>query len=230
MEWMFLTIIVILIILMPFIYKKGSKDGLNNFFRSVVSNNHLDRLSHFKSQNEVVKKGGISFLGDSITEGYNVYEYFSDLLVYNRGISGDTTLGLLNRLDESVFKLNPSKVVVLIGTNDYQALNATNLDILERITLIVKTIKEKLPNTKIFIQSVYPVNNTLDKDMVGIRNNETIKLLNESLSKLDGITFINLYDKLIKDGNLNKEYTKEGLHINPKGYNLITKILTKHLK
>lgn len=230
MEWMFLTIIVILIILMPFIYKKGSKDGLNNFFRSVVSNNHLDRLSHFKSQNEVVKKGGISFLGDSITEGYNVYEYFSDLLVYNRGISGDTTVGLLNRLDESVFKLNPSKVVVLIGTNDYQALNATNLDILERITLIVKTIKEKLPNTKIFIQSVYPVNNTLDKDMVGIRNNETIKLLNESLSKLDGITFINLYDKLIKDGNLNKEYTKEGLHINPKGYNLITKILTKHLK
>ncbi len=230
MEWMFLTIIVILIILMPFIYKKGSKDGLNNFFRSVVSNNHLDRLSHFKSQNEVVKKGGISFLGDSITEGYNVYEYFSDLLVYNRGISGDTTVGLLNRLDESVFKLNPSKVVVLIGTNDYQALNATNLDILERITLIVKTIKEKLPNTKIFIQSVYPVNNTLDKDMVGIRNNETIKLLNESLSKLDGITFINLYDKLIKDGNLNKEYTKEGLHINPKGYSLITKILTKHLK
>ena len=42
------------------------------------------------------------------------------LNVANRGISGDTTRGMLLRLDDDVLSLDPSAVVMLMGTNDLE--------------------------------------------------------------------------------------------------------------
>ena len=64
----------------------------------------------------------VVFLGDSITQGWgdDFGKAFGDLKVANRGISGDTTRGMLLRLKDDVLSLNPRAVVMLMGTNDLE--------------------------------------------------------------------------------------------------------------
>ncbi len=229
MEPFLIALLIISIILIPIFYILGKRRSLNIFLRSMLKVGYLFKVTNFKKQNPLVKKGGIVFVGDSITQDYNVYEYFSDLLVYNRGIGGDTTSGLLKRLDVSIFDLNPKTVVLLIGTNDFDLLKSTPNEVYERIKEIIQEIKEKLPKVKIILESVYPVNPTISKLTVGLRNNSDISELNNLLKEIKGVTFINLYDKLIKDNYLNPKYTTEGLHINEEGYYLITNTLKPYL-
>src|SRR5690606_30135516 len=64
-------------------------------------------------------QNALVFLGDSITQGWSdIGSHFPGVKVANRGISGDTTRGVLIRLQEDVLALNPKGLVLLIGTND----------------------------------------------------------------------------------------------------------------
>src|SRR5436190_8861872 len=64
----------------------------------------------------------VVFLGDSITQGWGD-EFggnFSGVKLANRGISGDTTRGVLLRLEQDVMAVRPRAVIILIGTNDLE--------------------------------------------------------------------------------------------------------------
>jgi len=80
-----------------------------------------DRRSKFAEHAEQ-DRGAVVLLGDSITQGWNddFSAWFPGMRVANRGISGDTTRGVLVRMQEDVLALHPSAVVVLIGTNDLE--------------------------------------------------------------------------------------------------------------
>jgi len=67
-------------------------------------------------------QNAVVFLGDSITQGWGdqMGGSFPGMKVANRGISGDTSRGVLIRLQEDVLSLNPSAIVLLIGTNDLE--------------------------------------------------------------------------------------------------------------
>ena len=73
----------------------------------------------FHIENVVAKKGGVVFVGDSITDFCNLDTYYPGLEAVNRGISGDTIEGILGRMEESIFELNPSLVVLLGGANNF---------------------------------------------------------------------------------------------------------------
>ncbi len=62
------------------------------------------------------------------------------------------------------------------------------------------------------------------------RQNKDIKAINDLISKIDDVTYVDLYSKLELDGKLNPKYSVEGLHINEEGYELITHELKLHLK
>ena len=104
-----------------------------------------------KQQNAVV------FLGDSITQGWNDdwRGFFAGLRLANRGISGDTTRGMLIRLREDVLALNPAAVVLLMGTNDLEE-GATPEIIAGNIKLIVKALKEHSQEVPIVLCRVFP--------------------------------------------------------------------------
>ncbi|PKK87615.1 MAG: lysophospholipase [Tenericutes bacterium HGW-Tenericutes-7] len=227
-------IIGLLLISLPIIYylsfKKGIRKGMADFLALLLVNGFNSKINAFKKQNPHIKKGGIAFVGDSITQDYNVYDYFSEYTVYNRGIGGDTTQGLLTRLDLSVFDLNPSHVFLLIGTNDFALLDAKPEEVFQRILTITKMIKEKKPQTKIFVQSIYPVNVTMDKNTVYPRNNKDIQKCNQLLKTIECATYIDVYSILVDQNNhLKKEYSVEGLHINEEGYEHITTLLKSYL-
>ena len=176
------------------------------------------------------------FLGDSITDYYPLEELYDGIPVINSGVSGYNTTDILNNVDKMVTIYNPTKVIILIGTNDIRK-EIKNEEILANIDEIVNRILKKRPKAKIYIQSVYPVNNTdhevVKRDVVGDRSNEVIMDLNKRIKKLcddKGYTYINMYDKLVdKDGNLEVKYTTDGLHISNTGYLKITKTLYRYL-
>ena len=204
---------------------------------------HFGSFDHDQvKKNSIIKKvevvpENIVFLGDSITYQYDIEKFYSKRNVVNSGINGNTTQNILDDMKNRVYRYNPSHVILLIGINDLN--NGESIDkIVGNIEEIIKDIKIKLPKTKIYLESVYPINNTDDKkidhEMVGKRSNEDIKKINKELkkvSKKEKVKYINMYSNLVDDdGNLNLDYTKEGLHINDDGYDIITFEINKLLK
>lgn len=103
------------------------------------------------------KQGALVFLGDSITQGWgdDMRGAFGATNIANRGISGDTTRGVLIRLKQDVLDLNPKGIVVLIGTNDLEE-KATPQTIADNLELIVKQIKAHNAKLPIVMCLVFP--------------------------------------------------------------------------
>ena len=91
-------------------------------------------------------RGAVVFLGDSITQGWGggLGAAFPGVKVANRGISGDTTRGVLIRLQDDVLALDPAAVVLLIGTNDLEE-GATPEVIAGNLKLILAALEKHDP-------------------------------------------------------------------------------------
>lgn len=186
----------------------------------------------FAKQAGKCDKNQIVFFGDSITEMYDLDKHYDGLTVYNRGISGDTTSGMLARLQTNVIDLAPSKVIILGGANDLDGVSDI-FEIGKNIATMIDTIQAALPATEIFVQSVLPFNN--DTKLFGVlncvdnRKNSDVGALNLHLFTLciaRNVPLIDTYSHFVKDGALNPEYSLDGLHINDKGYSLLTSVLS----
>lgn len=177
------------------------------------------------------------FFGDSITEWYDLDEYYEDdIPVVNSGFAGLKTKELAEKLQNEVYKYNPTKVFILIGTNDLNSDTKEEVT-LENINNIIKDIQKNRRQAKIYIESIYPINRTddeiIDMTKVGIRTNKRIQEINKKIEKIaqeNKVTYINVYDELTdEDGNLAIKYTKDGLHMSALGYAKITKTLMPYI-
>ena len=86
----------------------------------------------FKLENANFAHGQTVFIGDSLTDGCALDVFYPGLstAVYNRGIGGDSTAGVLKRLEFSLFDIKPSRIVLMIGINDINGM-VPNSKILE---------------------------------------------------------------------------------------------------
>jgi len=102
-------------------------------------------------------QGAVVFLGDSITQGWGggLGAAFPGVKVANRGISGDTTRGVLLRLQEDVLALNPAAVVLLIGTNDLEE-RATPEIVAGNLKLMLAGLKQHNPRMPVVLCEVFP--------------------------------------------------------------------------
>ncbi len=107
------------------------------------------------------EQGAVVFQGDSITQqwGDDMGGSFPGVKVANRGINGDTTRGVLIRLDDDVIALHPSCVVLLIGTNDLEE-NADPETIAANLKLILARLKSSNPKMPIVLCQVFPSSET----------------------------------------------------------------------
>ncbi len=109
-------------------------------------------------------QGAVVLLGDSITQGWNdrLPKAFPGMRVANRGISGDTTRGVLIRLQEDVIALNPKAVVLLIGTNDLE--EGARPDVVEsNMRLILAALRDHNPRMPIVLCQVFPSSATMKR-------------------------------------------------------------------
>jgi lysophospholipase L1-like esterase len=176
-------------------------------------------------------KNDIIFLGNSITAGIDWHELLQKSNCLNRGISGDVTFGVLERLDE-VTEGKPAKVFILIGINDISR-NFPDEVILNNYRRIIRRIKAESPNTKIYFQTLMPVNNEFTQFKNHYNKDEHILAVNEGLKKIgaeENITIIDLYPHFLDAGKkLDKRYTLDGLHLNAEGYEVWAGVLKKYL-
>ncbi len=112
----------------------------------------------------------IVFLGDSITQMWNddLGGHFPGLQIANRGISGDTTRGVLIRLQEDVLALHPRGLVLLIGTNDLEE-GATPEMVVANLQLILAALKQADPALPIVLCQVFPSSATMKRPAEKIR-------------------------------------------------------------
>lgn len=153
-------------------------------------------------------------LGDSITDEGR----WSELLGYmveNRGISGDTTQGVIDRL----YTLSPTikKVYLMIGVNDIMR-NFDFEEIYSNYIKIVESLRAK--NIEVVVQSTLYIGEKRKKDF-----NQKVEELNKRLkiyTKNNSIKFIDLNSKLAPEKVLLKEFSQDSLHLNAKAYEIWT--------
>lgn len=191
-----------------------------------------DYMLHYQEfQSFPNAKSDIIFLGNSITARGDWSELLGMNNVRNRGISGDITFGILQRLGE-VTEGQPTKVFILIGINDISR-NIPDSVILGNYYKIVHRIKKESPRTKIYFQTLMPVNKDFKKFKNHYNKDEHILWLNQQIKKMgqqENIQIIDLYPHFI-DANkkMIPDYTIDGLHINIKGYHVWRQILQPYL-
>jgi lysophospholipase L1-like esterase len=181
-------------------------------------NNWALRVGQFISYPHSTKD--IVFLGNSITANVEWRELLGMENIKNRGISGDISFGILERLHE-VIDGKPAKVFILIGINDISR-NVPDEMILNNYRRIISRIQAGSPATKIYFHTVMPVNNDFTQFKNHYNKDEHIAYVNNGLKKIAEETRITLIDlhPIFLDANrkLDKKYTIDGLHINADGY------------
>lgn len=199
----------------------------------------LTKRENYRILNEeYALKSQTVLLGDSITDFFNWYELFYDFskatgqAVYNRGISGDTTDRLLERLSENVLNITPKNVVLLIGTNDIGRGLPLSMSV-ENVSKIIEETKAKCPGVNFVLQAVYPINQGMRRKSEK-RSKEKIQLMNKEFIKLSekyGCTWLDITEKLKDEtGNLKKDFTHDGLHLNVKAYKIVAENIIPLLK
>jgi len=163
-------------------------------------------------------QGAVVLLGDSITQGWNdrLPKAFPGMRVANRGISGDTTRGVLIRLQQDVLALNPKAVVLLIGTNDLE--EGARPDVIESNTrLILTALRNHDPKMPVVLCQVFPSSAKMK------RPSPLIKQTNERLMALvkndPQVTLIDTWRLwATADGDAPIEEFPDLLHLNDAGY------------
>ncbi|MFQ5445542.1 MAG: GDSL-type esterase/lipase family protein [Saprospiraceae bacterium] len=161
-------------------------------------------------------QSAIVFLGNSLTAQNEWAEMFGRPDILNRGIPGDHAGGMLERLGE-ISRHKPSKIFLMAGINDL-CFHSPEV-VVGKCQNLVEAILHEMPSTRLYIQSVLPVNNDVVKTPV---KNEGIIFVNDKMrayARSKGLIFIDLYPLFLdKKGNLDAVYTLDGVHINGAAY------------
>jgi len=200
-----------------FSLKKKHEAEKQKYAKWLFETHYADRVSLFKEENKHLSNVDISFVGDSLTEGYDVKTFYPTYNVVNRGIGGDTTFGVESRLDSSVYDVNPKIVSLLIGANNFDTM-------LENYENIVTKIRINLPSTKLVLCSLTSMTGDWG------RNNQKAKNNNIEIKKIaerNGCTFVDLYSPLLdpETNQLKEEYSLDGGHLKSAGYQVVTNTL-----
>ncbi|MBK5278879.1 MAG: sialate O-acetylesterase [Bacteroidia bacterium] len=188
---------------------------------------YTQRIEAFRK--EPIATGKIMFLGNSITEGADFQKLLKDSTVINRGISGDITFGILNRVDD-VIKRKPAKLFVMIGINDLFKEIPDEV-VLQNVITFVRIVKSGSPKTELILQSILPVNKSFKNFPKNYDKEDHITTINAQLKKLSkhfGYTYIDLYNQFTNTNDqLEEKYSYDGLHLNAVGYTFWVEILKR---
>lgn len=193
---------------------------------------YYERLVQFKSEKPINSKD-IVMLGNSITEaGGDWAEQLDNKNVRNRGISGDNVMGVYDRLDE-IIKGKPKKIFLMIGVNDVSQHHPSDY-IVNDISEVIEKIRLSSPRTRLYIQSILPINESFGQYTRLSGRSAQIPEINEKLEALArnwSITYIDLFP-LFTEPNTNTlraNLTGDGLHLNKEGYEIWRKELKRYL-
>ena len=196
-------------------------------------------LSYYWEKNEQLAKTSIAedltiFMGDSITEewGREYSDFFQSPSRINRGIGGQTTPQMLIRFKQDVVLLNPKTVVLLAGTNDIAGnTGPSSADMICNNIFSMADIAHE-NGIRIIICSILPVFEYPWAEH--IKNvPDTIEEINnklKSFTKKNGMVYLDYYSQMVDSNRgLMGKYTTDGVHLNLKGYKVMSRVVKEVL-
>ncbi len=152
-------------------------------------------------------------VGDSLSMWFPPEGLPGGRLWLNQGISGDTAGGILNRLD-TLSQTRAGSIYIMAGINDLRR-GESDEDLLWNSRQIVRRLRQEHPQAQVILQSLLPTR------LAAIPNSR-IRQLNEQLAEIaqqEGARYLDIYTYFTDEGgNLRRELTTDGLHLNPRGY------------
>ncbi len=205
------------------VHRVGGVNFIRSRLRGGTNTAHYQaRREHFRQLPK--QQGSIVFLGDSITQRCEWAELLGNPLVINRGIDGDKTTGVLARLDELIAR-RPTSIFLMIGVNDLLARSPAA--IADTIAEIVHRLRQDCPDSKLVLQSVLPVNNSVRQTLVEPHDIVELNARLRALAEREGILFVDLHRHFVDaNGKLRRDYTHDGIHLGAAGYARWQAILT----
>ncbi len=198
-----------------------------------------NQLGRYHDDNEKLKAepvppGRVVFLGDSITDGWDLKRDFPGKPYVNRGISGQTTPQMLVRMYPDVIDLHPAALIILAGTNDIAGnTGSETLKMIEENFMAITELAQK-HDIKVILCSVMPISDyTKGKQTVHRPPADILKLnawLRSYASEV-GAVFADYYAAMVDtQGMLKDGYSDDGLHPNVKGYSLVVPVAAEAIK
>ena len=175
-----------------------------------VEDSNINKFNDYK---EVFKDS--LFLGDSITDSLSFYEFVDKSNVVAK--FGLTAKGAKDEI-QGIIKINPKNIFIMFGMNDILTGEDSN-KFANNYAELIQDVKEKLPNTKIYIQSILPVDSKV-KDKKPLLTNENIDKFNQVLEDVannENVEYLNIRTILEKNENL---LEPDGIHVKYKFYKL----------
>ena len=211
-----LVIATILLSLIYIFFDYLPKKQQEEQFKKMMEDYYNAKVESYEQENKSITPGEIdvAFIGDSLTDGYDIQKYYPEFNVANRGIGGDTTFGVEKRLQVSLYDLQPKVVVMLIGANNPGTM-------FENYENILISFRDNLPNSEIVLISLTSMGGTWGKNNhLAAYNNVKIKALAEKY----GYHFVDVYTPLLNQeiDEIYPEYTTDGGHLTPLGYEVMT--------
>jgi len=171
----------------------------------------------------------VVFLGDSITDGWNLAQYFPGKPYVNRGISGQTTPQMLVRMYPDVIELKPAALVILAGTNDIARNTGPETLAMIEDNFQAMTDLAQAHGIKVILCLLTPVSDYTEHKQTERRPPADILKLNAWLKEYAGqthATIADYYSAAVDDKGMLKEgYSGDGLHPNAKGYELMVPVV-----
>lgn len=197
-----------------------------------------EKAEAYASQASSTPKNGIVFLGDSIIEMYNLDKFFPNKNYINRGISSNESGHILKRLQSNVIDIAPKIIILHVGANDIGHKVPID-DYLKNVNDIIDKISQSLPDSYILVDSIFPtvkLNSINSKNLTKRRDNATISNVNDKLKNLCRtksqtckVKYLDMTKLLAKNNELNRDYTLDGLHLNEKGYKIVSREYTNQI-
>ncbi len=205
----------------------------SNYFNYILY--RLQITENYQSSDFWVKEGwtntlrklninsDIVFFGNSITHDSSFHEYFTDKKIVNLGYPGDNIQGMLTRI-EQVRCVHPQKVFIMAGINGINSLSEEQFK--TKYTALVDSMLTIVTSQNLYIQSLLPVSKDyeIDNNLI-IKRNKLIK----DIAKTKNCIYLDLHSLYYEDGELPKDLTRDGIHLNLPAYDRWAKMIKPYI-
>ncbi len=187
---------------------------------------YLAVISWNKTMESIQYDADVVFFGASLTSSGNWHKYFDSVKVCNLGKCGDNLQTMLLRVPQ-IIAVHPKKVFLAPEQNDMRL--STIDEFRDNLIILLDFIQKSNPQAIIYLESLLPLN---ERKFRTVCNNEKIQSANNVIKRIASdrnLTYINLYDEYLVDGELPMSLSYDGQHLKTEAYQRWAKLISKYL-
>lgn len=220
----------ITVVILFVLFIKNNMSSINN---NKNTEKDKDEITLKKDDDsKVIVDRNYLFVGDFYTESFDFDDFDLDYHYIKSSNNKLTTEMLLSDIENMVYVYNPSIVFINVGFNDLDSGKKID-ETIDDLDDIITSIKNNRTYANIYIQSIYPINTKAkdyDSDLIDNINNDIIVKFNKrllALTKSKKVNYLDVYSMLEKNGELDLDYTTDGVNLNEDGYKQVFKVINK---